>query len=211
MKSPLLLHNYEWECGKVSYYAPDLNFVEKTYSKNLQRGLQPFPYWAKVWPSALGLCRFLIEHPYYICQKNILELAGGLGLPSLVSAQYARQVCFSDYIPEAVEVMERSVAHNSFKNIDCKVLDWNHLPPIPETEIVLLSDINYEPLEFENLITVIESFVQKGIIVILSTPHRLMARPFIETIIPWRQHQQEISIVYNNHRLSISIFVLVML
>lgn len=209
METSLLLHTYEWENDQVSYYAPDLNFVEEKYrSKNLQEAMEPFPYWVKVWPAALGLCNFIIEHPHFIYQKQILELAGGLGLPSLVATRYAKQVCFSDYSPEAVEVVKRSVSFNGFKNIDCKVLDWHHLSLVPYTEVLLLSDVNYEPSEFDTIIKVIESFLQKGTIIILSTPQRLMAIPFIEKIIPWCQNRKEISVLYKEQNVAISVFIL---
>jgi predicted nicotinamide N-methyase len=58
-------------------------------------------------------------------------------------------------------------------------MDWNNLPENIDPEVVILSDVNYDPTQFETLIKLIEKFIHKGCAIILSTPQRIMASPFV--------------------------------
>jgi predicted nicotinamide N-methyase len=45
--------------------------------------------------------------------------------------------------------------------------------------VIILSDVNYDPTQFETLTKLIEKFIHQGSTVILSTPQRIMASPFV--------------------------------
>lgn len=152
----------------------------------------PFPYWAQVWPAALALCRFLVDYPSYVREKQVVELAGGLGLPSLVAAHRAQRVLCSDYLPEAVAYQQRSIAANGFRNMDAQVLDWRFLPASLGARVLLLSDVNYDAAAFAVLEGAIKRFLRGGAVVILSTPQRLMAKPFVQNLMLWVTHQEEV-------------------
>ena len=184
----------------------------------LPRRLQPpgtsestsaiIPYWAKLWPSALALGSYIAGHPQLIVGKKVLELAAGLGLPGIVAAHLASEVVISDYAPEAVVTIRSSVELNGLGNVQCQVIDWNSLPPDLESEVILLSDINYDPAAFEVLYDVLQDFLAKGSTLILATPQRLMAKPFIERLLPDCVEQDEQLIQLNGESAFISLFVL---
>ena len=206
---PLLLRTFSFDEHSIQLYIPDPQAVKKQYQLQKETDSNtPFPYWAKIWPAALAMATFLVQHPAYIENKKVLELAAGLGLPSLIAARYAREVCCSDYIAEAVAIAKRSAAYNKFTNIYGAVLDWHYLPQSLSADILLLSDINYDPAAFETLYTVLTGFLQKGTTIILSTPQRLMAKSFVERLLPWRIQQQEIAMPYTEQMVVISILVL---
>ncbi|RYY65449.1 MAG: hypothetical protein EOO13_17190, partial [Chitinophagaceae bacterium] len=74
--------------------------VQENYELEKQAGKHPFfPYWAKLWPASIGLCHYLEANKYLLQNKTVLELAAGLGLPSLLAARYAASVICSDYMP----------------------------------------------------------------------------------------------------------------
>jgi predicted nicotinamide N-methyase len=168
----------------------------------------PFPYWAKVWPSALALCSFIAAHPQLVAGKKVLELAAGLGLPGMLTAGLAAEVTISDYAPEAVRLMNASIALNALSNARSKMLNWNALPADLHTDVLLLSDINYEPSAFESLYKVLLNFLNQGSLIHLSTPQRLMAKPFIERLLPYRLTMDEQEIFLNGERAFISVLVL---
>jgi predicted nicotinamide N-methyase len=58
-------------------------------------------------------------------------------------------------------------------------LDWNNLPEAIHPEVVILSDVNYDPTQFETLTKLIEKFIHQGCTIILSTPQRIMASSFV--------------------------------
>lgn len=194
---------------QVEACVPDPLTLQQWYSKQLQTD-QPTaaPYWAQVWPSAYALCEFISAQPDLLQNKKVVELAAGLGLPSLLAAQFATQVVCSDHVPDAVECMQRSVEKSQLTNISTLTIDWNDLPEDLSCDILLLSDINYEPQVFETVFNMMLSFLEKGTTILLSTPQRLMAKPFIDRILPYSTHWEE-KFVTNIHPIvACSIYVL---
>ena len=165
-------------------------------------------FYAKLWPSAIALAEFITTNPAFIANKNVLELAAGLGLPGMVAAHIASEVTISDYIPEAVELMKSSVVLNGLTNVRCELLDWYNLPTDLTTDVLLLSDINYDPEAFEVLYQVLGGFLASGTTIILATPQRLMAKPFIERLLAFCTMQEEVQVSLNSEQTFITILVL---
>lgn len=192
----------------LQLYIPDPQGVKAYYRLQKEKDINaPFPYWAKLWPAALAMGTFLLQHPQYITGKKVLELAAGLSLPSLIAARYAQEVCCSDYIPEAVAIAQKSAHYNGLMNISGTILNWCNLPESLSADILLLSDINYDPEAFDLLYGVLITFLEKSTTIILTTPQRLMAKPFVERLLPWCVHQQEIAVPHEEQTL-ISLLVL---
>jgi predicted nicotinamide N-methyase len=199
MELLLNIHTIEIGSIKVDMYVPDSESVRKTYAADKIRDTEtPFPFWAKIWPSAFALAEYLNGNPDIIKGKKVLELAGGLGLPSMVAAMYAEHVCYSDYIQNAVDVAKKNMELNQLANVDCRVYNWHHLPEDLSADILLLSDINYEPMEFDQLVVVCEKFLSSGTTIILSTPGRIMAKDFIDRLDKWRNEKSEMTVNSEN-------------
>jgi len=205
----LQLQTYRYQSVQIEYYAPDPIAVQVAYETRIGKDPQaPFPFWTKVWPSAQALAQFLIDHPEYIAGRKVMELAAGLALPALVAARFASHVECSDYLPEAVAVIKSSVAHNRLQNVDCMIRNWANMPEDVHTDILLLSDVNYAPDQFEALYKLMERFLTAGVVILLATPHRLTARSFLDHILPWVVLREEMSIQEQQGPAMISIFLL---
>lgn len=189
---------------QLSVYVPDVATVRGLYKQNTI----DFPYWSQIWPAALGLCQFLEQNTGYIENKTVLELAAGLGLPSFLAAEYSRSVHCSDYFPEAVALQQRSIKHNQFSNMSCSVLDWNNIPATIKADVLLLSDVNYDPWIFDKVYETIDRFLNEGSLIILSTPQRLMAKSFIERLLPFCIRQEELMINKDGKAVAITVMVL---
>ncbi|RFM30128.1 class I SAM-dependent methyltransferase [Deminuibacter soli] len=195
----------------VSLYIPDATRVQETFAQQKAAdAAAPLPYWAKLWPAALAMGSFITEHPEYVQGKHVLELAAGLGLPSLVAAPLAGRVVCSDYLPEAVDTLALSVQRNQFSNVDCQLLNWHYLPENLTADTLIMSDINYDTAEFEQLYIVLEKFIQAGTTILLSTPQRLMGKPFIERISQWVTVCAETAVTHQSATTFISVFALKM-
>jgi predicted nicotinamide N-methyase len=206
MSASLQLQHIERPGYSIDLYVPDALEVQNKYFRQKQVQAQvPFPHWTKLWPAALAMADHIQKHPELVKDKNVLELAAGLGLPSLVAARFAKTVCCSDYLEEAVTCMIQSAQHLQYSNITCRLLDWNHLPGDLTTDVLLLSDINYDPHQFDLLYQVLHRFIQQGTVILLTTPQRLMAKPFIEKLLPWCKQQNEIAIHHQQQETSISL------
>ncbi len=195
MNPEATLQTFQFDDYHVQAYVPDALLLQHWFTAQQKINPSfPSPYWAQLWPAARALCSFIAEQPQWVQHKKVLELAAGLGLPSLLAAQFADQVICSDYIAEAADIIQRSIEHNGFQNIQSCVLDWNALPHDLTADVLLVSDINYEPAVFETIYNVIEHFLNAGTVILLSTPQRLMAKPFIERLVPFCTLQKEITV-----------------
>ena len=205
MPASLQIQHLERPGYTIDLFVPNAQEVQNMYFQQKQVQAQvPFPHWTKLWPAALAMSDFIFAHPELVKNKKVLELAAGLGLPSFIAARYANEVCCSDYLDEAVAAMRKTVQYLQLNNVTCELLDWNHLPAELTTEVLLLSDINYDPEQFDQLYLVLQRFIQQGSLIILTTPQRLMAKPFIEKLLPLCKQQYEMTA----DNASISILVL---
>jgi predicted nicotinamide N-methyase len=164
-------------------YIPAYEAVKAVYADliNLDPAT-PFPFWAKLWPSSIALLDVLKAHPHLIQNKHVLEIGAGIGLPSLMMAGVAKSIEISDYDKEAVALLQKNIAHLQLQNAAALQLDWNNLPEAIHPEVILLSDVNYDPTQFEVLKNMIEKFIHQGSTIILSTPQRIMASPFVQKL-----------------------------
>ncbi|RYF84666.1 MAG: methyltransferase domain-containing protein [Chitinophagaceae bacterium] len=188
----------------LSLFVPGETEVKQAY----ESGKLDSPFWTQVWPSAQALALFLLDHPELIQNKKVLELGAGLGLPSLVAAQTATSVLCTDYIKEAVDVAQKSADYHSLENFSTAVLDWQRLPTDLDVDVVLLSDVNYEPDAFSVLVKMIRHFLQKKVTIVLATPQRLMAKPFVESLLSFRVRQEERTVLSDTNEHSVTLLVL---
>jgi len=140
--------------------------------------------------------------------KKFLEIGEGICLTSFSIANQVTDLTITDYAEDAVELMQKNIEHLGFKNIEAVFADWNFFPETINAEIVLLSDTNYAPSNFEPLIKLIQLFIKKGATIIIATPKRITASPFIEQLESFIMHRELVDITYNGERASIGLFVL---
>jgi len=166
--------------AEKAIYIPAYEAVKTIYADLLALDpATPFPYWAKVWPSAIALHNVLKKHPSLIKDKTVLELGAGIGFSSLMIAEITKSIIISDYDSEAVELLQKNITHLQLQNAQAMQLDWNNVPENMKAEVMILSDVNYDPTQFETLTKLIEKFIHQGCAIILSTPQRIMASPFV--------------------------------
>ncbi len=167
-----------------------------------------FPYWAKIWASAFAMLEFLQEQPLWIQDKIVLEIGAGIGVPSLSIAAQTHKIIISDYAPDAVAVIQKNIEHLKLSNALAVCIDWNHIPEDIIADTILLSDTNYEPAAHNNLVSMIDVFINKGSTVILATPNRLASNPFIESVSKYMYHSTYYSINENETTSQIVVMVL---
>ena len=153
------------------------------------------PYWGRLWPSARALAAWIRTDDRLLPGERVLEFGAGLGLPSLVAAASGATAHATDVSGEAMELLRNSATLNGFP-ITCEVADWNSGSDILARgwDVLLLSDVNYDPVNFEPVRRLIGEARQSGMRVFLSTPQRLLARPFVESIMPWITERDEVII-----------------
>ncbi len=104
--------------------------------------------------------------------------------------------------------VQQSALHLGLKNVITKTLNWKDALQEPLPELVLLSDVNYEPAVFEELKQVLLLYLTQKVPVIISTPQRLVAREFIMELMPYSSLQWNCIVPLHNKKTGVSIFVL---
>lgn len=202
MNQSFVIQQYNIGNDQLAICEPAVQIVNDHYQQHKEAA-----YWARVWPAAIGLCRFLQEHPHYIIDKKLLELAAGLGLPGLFAARWARQVIITDKDPAAAFYVEQSARHLNYQHVEARTINWKEVASLPLPELVLLSDVNYEPGVFDELHQVVHYFMQHQVPILLSTPERLMAKPFINGLLPHCSLQWQTEVSLNAIETAVSVFV----
>ena len=195
--------------AEKAIYVPIYEQVKDIYASLLK--LNPtshFPFWAKLWPSSIALLDVLEAHPYLIQNKQVLEIGAGIGLPSLMLAPITKSIQISDFDKEAVALLQKNIEHLQLQNAQALQLDWNKMPENMNAEVLILSDVNYDPTQFETLTKLIDKFIHQGCTIILSTPQRIMASPFIQKLEAYIIERYETLVDENDIPKEISILVL---
>lgn len=143
-------------------------------------------YRARLWPAAVAMAQHLQQQPQLVAGRTVLELGAGLAVPSLVAARFARRVYCTDAAPAAVALAAANGRRLHLQaTLRCRVFNWNHLTTLSRVpQVLLLSDVNYEPAAFDQLLAGIQHARRLGAEVWLSTPQRLSAIPFVEALLP---------------------------
>jgi predicted nicotinamide N-methyase len=141
---------------------------------------EPIPYWAELWPSAIGLARFLLERtPPGLAGASVLELGAGLGLGGIAAALAgAREVTFTDYFPEALAAATHNAKRNGVRSFDVRVLDWR-APVLPRRyPVVIGSDLLYEERSRAPLVETLAAALEAGGAAWIADPGRPAAVGF---------------------------------
>jgi predicted nicotinamide N-methyase len=133
------------------------------------------------------MTQFLAIEPQWVKGKKMLEVGAGVGLPSFAIAHLAREVIVTDHAAEAVALINKNITHLCISNMKSMCLDWNDFPDTISADTILLSDVNYAPGAFGPLLTLIGKLMDDGAVIIIATPERIMAAPFVEALQPFIQ------------------------
>lgn len=149
---------------------------------NLVQNDDDVPFWAVLWPAAIGMARFLWQGPN-LSGSRVLELGAGLGLAGIVAAAKGGRVCQTDFIPEALEFCKFNAALNKMVIDDRPLADWRQFNLQGSFDLILGSDILYEPTLHPYLHKIFSNYLNPGGRIVLSDPGREDAKNFINQLV----------------------------
>jgi predicted nicotinamide N-methyase len=208
--------NYEFTVREIQtgsrtlkVWTPDPEQVKQDYEERQSQGDQhDFPFWTKIWPSSLALSSFIEKNYEFVQGKSVLEVGAGLGLPSMIATFYARQVICTDYLPEAVEVIRKNAELNNLPNMQGQLLDWSNDEFNFEFDVLLASDINYDTMQFDHVLSLFNQTLAKGKSILLSTPDRLQSRKFMNYLESNIVHSEQFEYRESHPAVIIGVFLL---
>ena len=175
--------------GKRQYTVLSVTNFDELYDQLVQKGLEHedvaderIPYWAELWPSAVGLATHLVHHEHLLVGKSVLEIGAGLGLPALVAASVGASVRATDYLQDAVDFAKRNAAINGISDMHFETFDWRMAEGYEKFDVLLASDVAYERSQFEHLQRAFGHLVKADGLILLSEPNRYIAAPFLDEL-----------------------------
>jgi predicted nicotinamide N-methyase len=142
---------------------------------------RPVPYWARPWPSGVGLAGHLVDHPPKATAR-VLELGCGLGLPSVVAARTAAEVLVTDGATDAVAFAAHVLALNEVE-AEVAHVDWSthgeSLVARGPWDLVLAADVLYTRENVEAALRLFPRLVAPTGRLLLADPNRAGAKEFL--------------------------------
>lgn len=133
------------------------------------------PYWPVAWPAGLGLARYLAGRP--LKNQRVIELGSGVGISGLGAAAAGAEVLVTDNQPPALRLAMMNARRNRI-SLRAAAADWRAWPIRARFDLVIGSDVTYEPAAFESLLAVLDQCVHHESEVLLTDPGRLMTSAF---------------------------------
>ncbi len=120
-----------------------------------------FPFWVKLWESAMILSQALVTLPEPH-GKTMLELGAGLGAPGITAAACGFDVTLSDYEDIIMDFQKVSIAASGLDNVKCIHLDWLDPPDIEPFDYLVAAEVLFREEFFEPLLTVFDKYLKPG-------------------------------------------------
>ncbi|XP_028843528.1 histone-arginine methyltransferase METTL23 [Denticeps clupeoides] len=145
-----------------------------TFEENRERLSVSIPevldpqYGMYVWPCAVVLAQYVWTARTELLQKTVLELGAGVALPGVVAAKCGAKVVLTDgaELPLCLENCRQSCRVNNLHDVRVEGLTWGEASPevhlLPPADIILGSDVFYEPEDFENIILTVTFLLRKN-------------------------------------------------
>lgn len=133
------------------------------------------PYWPVAWPAGLGLARYLAARE--LSGRTVIELGSGVGISGLGAAIAGAQVLVTDNQPPALRLAMMNARRNRVV-LRAAAADWRAWPVGARFDLVIGSDVTYEPAAFNALLEVLDRTLRPGGEVLLTDPGRLMTTVF---------------------------------
>ncbi|MEN9884863.1 MAG: hypothetical protein RLZZ420_2080 [Bacteroidota bacterium] len=181
-----ILNSYESSSG-IQLLIPDPADVKSVYEQTAEASdALIFPFWTRIWPAALVMSAYLLEEKHWVADKHVLEVGAGIGLPSFTAAQFAKSVVVSDADTDAVELLNKNIQSMNLSNVSAIQANWNSpIIPSPGVDTLLLSDVCYDPAQYDQLVRLILSYKKHGTDILITAPQRTSTASFHALLSPW--------------------------
>lgn len=171
------------------------------------------PYWAELWPAALGMSHYLVQSGIVQPGLTVTELGCGLALPGIIAGLLGANVTLTDYLEEALLFARRNWSLNlPEEQLQTALLDWREPNPALAADLLIASDITYEKRYFEYLPNAFITMCKPGGRIVVSDPNRHVAGAFFEDLpakgFILEKHRYEVPSLVTDKLHAVSVYVI---
>jgi predicted nicotinamide N-methyase len=142
------------------------------------------PYWAFAWPGGQAMARHVLDTPRLVEGRSVADIGAGSGIAAIAAVHAgARRVLAVDVDPLAATAIALNAGINGVSDaIDISTEDC--LAGLPAADVILISDLVYEPELAIRVGSLIERAIAAGIPVVIGDrlSARRPARGFVEVV-----------------------------
>jgi len=139
-----------------------------------------FPFWVKLWESAIVLAYVLDSLPEKK-SKSLLELGAGLGLPGITAASAGFDVTLSDYEDIILDFQRVSCAASKLANVSIENIDWLRPPKLGKFDILAGAEILFREEFFEPLLKIFKEYLKpEGLVYMAHSAERKSLPKFLK-------------------------------
>jgi predicted nicotinamide N-methyase len=177
-----LRSRFELTSGPVSWAGHSLDIlrpksVDDLISEDEFNRDGRLPYWADVWPSALGLADRVVRERGG--GRKLLELGCAVGFVACLAAEVGFLVTATDYYAEACEFTQLNAHRNRLPIPETRLVDWRDYPDdLRGFDVVIASDVLYEKPYCDLVAACFAQSLAADGLGILSDPQRTLAAGF---------------------------------
>lgn len=142
---------------------------QRTEEELEEIGLPP-PFWAFAWAGGQGLARYILDNPWLVSGKRVLDFASGSGLVAIAAAKAgASHVLAADIDP----FCGAAVAMNAHENsVTIAFTDKDLVGEAGDWEVVLAGDVFYDKAFAARLLPWFEKLGANGAEILIGDPGR---------------------------------------
>lgn len=174
--NPIQVKHETFKINQIDYLIRSLKDRQQFFDKDklaetLGISSATWPLFGIVWPAsevlATTVCLINLEG------KRVLEIGCGIALTSIVLHKMGVDITASDYHPLTREFLDENILNNELSPIKYQVGNWEvDNPHLGKFDMIIGSDILYEPAHAANASSFIDSHSNDDIEVLIIDPNR---------------------------------------
>lgn len=141
-----------------------------------------FPFGLLLWDAAPVLAGALAARGAELSGKCVLELGAGVGLCGLVARWCGAELLQTDHGAEALALCQANARRNGITGMRWAEVDWRNWHATETFDLIMGSDILYEPDLHANVMSVLAGSLAPGGHVLLTDPGRSTTPRFISRL-----------------------------
>lgn len=133
------------------------------------------PFWASAWAGGRAVARYVLDNPWSVAGRRVLDLASGSGLVAIAAVRAgAVEVIANDVDPYAVAAIRLNAKANGVPVAEslADLLDDDGEGPAAHPEVILVGDAFYNDTLAGRMLTYLERAVARGVEVLVGDPGR---------------------------------------